>query len=51
MGVIKAVDKKAAGTGKAPESAQEAQEAKRVLSPTPATVVEEQFQYSVSISR
>ena len=39
VGVIKAVDKKAAGAGKVTKSAQKAQKAKRILSPTPATPV------------
>ncbi|KAI4579189.1 hypothetical protein MJG53_001061 [Ovis ammon polii x Ovis aries] len=39
VGVIKAVDKKAAGAGKVTKSAQKAQKAKWMLSPIPATPV------------
>ena len=39
VGVIKAVDKKAAGAGKVTKSAQKAQKVKWVLSPIPATPV------------
>ena len=39
VGVIKAVDKKAAGAGKVTKSAQKAQKAKWILSPIPATPV------------
>ena len=39
VGVIKAVDKKAAGAGKVARSAQKAQKAKWILSPGPSTPV------------
>ncbi|KAF3820526.1 hypothetical protein GH733_013702, partial [Mirounga leonina] len=39
VGVIKAVDKKAAGAGKVTKSAQKAQKAKQILSQIPATPV------------